>query len=198
MLTAGHAARRDAVWHWETNLVLETERKVMCLPLGPFTVLSTISTRARDKKVTDIDIGWCPSSTSSGSSRNFKKMPGSRTTNSSSLSTRDPSTRLSPQRRPYTFAAWNRALIIPAGVTFVERSASYETCMTYTRSNPDGLYVFKLARAHQGHEYYRGASGAPIVSPDGVLVSMVLGGDEKANEIYGLPLAKYTPLLQLT
>ncbi len=98
---------------------------------------------------------------------------------------------------PYTFAAWNRALIIPAGVTLVERSASYETCMAYTGSNPDGRYVFKLARAHQGHEYYRGASGAPIVSPEGVIVSMVLGGCEKKNEIYGLPLAKYTPLLNL-
>ena len=82
-------------------------------------------------------------------------------------------------------------------MTLVERSASYETCMAYTGSNPDGRYVFKLARAHQGHEYYRGASGAPIVSPEGVIVSMVLGGCEKKNEIYGLPLAKYTPLLNL-
>lgn len=69
--------------------------------------------------------------------------------------------------------------------------------MTFSGSNSEGLYVFKLARLHQGHPYYQGASGAPIAGPDGTIVSMVLQGCEKTNEIYGLPLAQYTRLLQL-
>lgn len=198
VLTAGHAARRDAVWHWETNVVLETERKVMCLPLGPFTVLSTISTRSRDKaKVTDIDFGWCGFDVAR-LQQEFQKdarLKGHKLEFPFYQGPLDSVPVLNDE--PYTFAAWNRAIIIPAGVTFLERSAAYETCMTYSGSNPDGLYVFKLARRHQGHEYYGGASGAPIVGPDGVIVSMVLGGCEKKNEIYGLPLAKYTPLLNL-
>jgi len=114
--TAGHAARRDAVWHWETNVVLQTERKVMCLPLGPFTVLSTISTHLQNKaKVTDIDFGWCPLM-SPGSSRNSKRTLGSKATNLSFLSTGDPSTRPQPSTTNPTPSppGTGRSLSLPA------------------------------------------------------------------------------------
>lgn len=37
---------------------------------------------------------------------------------------------------------------------------------------------FKLARQFQGHEYYEGASGSPIVDQEGAVTSILVGGDE--------------------
>ena len=37
------------------------------------------------------------------------------------------------------------------------------------------LNIFKLARPHQGDEYYQGASGAPIADPEGQITSILIG-----------------------
>ena len=199
VLTAGHAARRNAVWFWETNVVLEAERKVLCVPLGPFTVLASFNLNAAGKpEVSEIDFGWCDF--------DFEKLQ-----QHFQKDARLKGHKLEPQfyqgpldhtpvlhTEPYTFAAWNRTTLIPLGSLFLERAPAYETCMTFTGTNSEGNYVFKLARLHQGHAYYHGSSGAPIAAPDGTIVSMVLGGCEKSNEIYGLPLANYARLLHLS
>lgn len=198
VLSAGHAARRNAAWFWETNVVLEVEREVLCIPIGPFTVLNSITVHPSDEaKISDIDFGWCDIDVAK-LEKEFQKdarLKGCKLEFQFYQGPLDASP--VPNDEPYTFAAWNRATIIPAGTTFLERSPAYETCMTFSGVNSDGLYVFNLARPHQGHSYYRGASGAPIAAPDGTIVSIVLGGNETKNEIHGLPLAKYSPLLQL-
>jgi hypothetical protein len=103
----------------------------------------------------------------------------------------------------YSFAAWNRVALEqhpgPTGeVNILDRQASYELAMEYKGEDAaTGKYAFKLARRHQGHDYYRGASGAPIVDPSGQIVSMVLEGNEATDTIWGLPLAQYGRLVGL-
>ena len=63
--------------------------------------------------------------------------------------------------------------------------------MTFEGIDNRGLYRFALARKHQGDAFYKGCSGSPIAAPDGTIVALVQGGAEMANEIYGVPLARY-------
>lgn len=37
------------------------------------------------------------------------------------------------------------------------------------------MNIFRLARSHQGDEYYRGASGSPIADPEGQITSILIG-----------------------
>lgn len=98
---------------------------------------------------------------------------------------------------PYGFAAWNHTEFHPALSTLL-RENSAELYMRYIDTEPkSGLYRFELAREHQGHDYYRGASGAPIFGIDGRIVSMLVGGLEEADGgyVYGVPLKNYASRL---
>jgi len=99
---------------------------------------------------------------------------------------------------PYGFAAWNRVCFDPTDNTLI-RQNSCELNMRYIETDVDtGLYKFELARKHQGHGYYRGASGAPIADPEGRIISMLVCGDEGDDLLYGVPLRKHAPLLLAT
>ena len=90
----------------------------------------------------------------------------------------------------YGFAAFAEASFTEDRM--LRREAAYEIGMEFTGLDDESaVYKFKLARPHQGHEYYYGSSGAPIADPSGKIVSLVLGGCESRDEIFGLPLAKY-------
>ncbi len=54
----------------------------------------------------------------------------------------------------------------------------------------NGMLYFKLPEDHPGHEMFQGCSGAPIIGEDGKVVSLVSGGCDKDNEIYGCNLLK--------
>jgi len=83
-----------------------------------------------------------------------------------------------------------------SGNYWLERRPAYEIGMEFSGEHPsEAAYVFKLARPHQGHDYYEGASGAPIADPTGKIVSVVLGGNPDANVIYGAKLANYAGLI---
>jgi hypothetical protein len=69
--------------------------------------------------------------------------------------------------------------------------------MLFEGETPDGRYTFSLSGDHKGHAYYQGASGAPIAAPDGTIVSMLIGGREETNSIYGANLSRYVPLIGL-
>ena len=59
----------------------------------------------------------------------------------------------------------------------------------------DDYHVFSLPFPHHGHEYFKGCSGAPILSSSGSLVALVCGGCEKTNEIWGISVRAYkTPI----
>lgn len=81
---------------------------------------------------------------------------------------------------------------------FLEQTLSYEKNMSFLGSINDGdIYVFKLSRQHQGHKYYQGCSGSPILDDDGNIVSLVTGGNEEKNEIYGINVSRYKVVLDV-
>jgi hypothetical protein len=199
LLSAGHAVNKHQ-WYWEMNVDLSDQRCCLCLPVGPFTLLKRFSLSEDGSSVTakrKIDVGWCE--------LDIKKLTKQFTADPrlTGKTLEIPAYHGPLDERPvanaelYSFAAWNRGLLIPVGVLLLERSPSFEVGMRFVRENKHGKYVFKLGRSHQGHAYYKGASGAPIATPDGKIISMVLGGSSKRNEIYGLPLADYGSLLAL-
>jgi hypothetical protein len=59
--------------------------------------------------------------------------------------------------------------------------------MKFKRTRTGGLYVFSIPK-HQGHAYYKGASGAPIIEPGGKIVAILVKGSVEKNELYGYPL----------
>jgi hypothetical protein len=198
VLSAGHSMRRKSTWFWETNVILQPDRQTLCVPVGPFTLLKRIKICPGCKsKALNIDFAWADFDISALRRRFTEdpKLKGQQLGLNFYNGPLDCVPILHDE--PYTFAAWNRGTLEQLGSLFLRREASYETCLEYTGKNRSGNYVFKLARPHMGHKYYKGASGAPIASPEGMIVSMVLGGHRRKNEIYGCPLAEYIQLLGL-
>lgn len=67
-----------------------------------------------------------------------------------------------------------------------------EVDLKFINVDPDKeLYVFNMARKHQGHAYYKGASGCPIADEEGRIVSILLGGDDEQNILWGAKLTDY-------
>jgi hypothetical protein len=66
----------------------------------------------------------------------------------------------------------------------------YETGLTY-RDTVDGLDRYDLGHPHPGHKYYKGCSGAPLLSENGDLVGLVVCGSEEDATIFALPLRQY-------
>jgi hypothetical protein len=91
----------------------------------------------------------------------------------------------------YGFAAANRVELVKGCETAdLHRDPGFEFGMRFDGRHSDGRYVFKLAKKHQGDDYYFGSSGAPIADRSGAIVSLVSGGSEEADVIYGVPLAE--------
>jgi hypothetical protein len=96
----------------------------------------------------------------------------------------------------YGFAAPNRVELHGTGYMYSE--ASFEIGMVYRGCRTeDGLYEFELARTHQGQDFYSGASGAPIANEEGTIVSLLLSGDPARNVMWGVPLARYSQVLNI-
>ncbi len=95
----------------------------------------------------------------------------------------------------YGFASWSQVELIEDNATLF-RNEAYECFMEFVeRDQVTDLYTFKLSREHQGHDYYHGASGAPIADPTGKIVSIVIRGCEAGNLIYGTALSDYSEFL---
>lgn len=89
----------------------------------------------------------------------------------------------------YAFAAVNRdELHVDARVML--REPAFEAYMTLAALHPSEV-IFSLARKHQGHEYYRGASGAPIADRSGALVGILVGEGARENELRAASLARF-------
>ena len=97
--------------------------------------------------------------------------------------------------RAYAFASWSRTEFHPAKQTLIRDSAC-EAGMRYVGNDSNGLYKFELSRKHQGHDYYKGSSGAPIADEEGKIVSIVLKGDEDDNIIYGFPISSLAEIIE--
>ena len=73
----------------------------------------------------------------------------------------------------------------------------HEPNLSYLREE-EGLFVFALNHKHPGDTFYKGCSGAPILSQDGDLVSLVVGGCEMEGTIIGVPLSRYRGALKVS
>jgi hypothetical protein len=89
----------------------------------------------------------------------------------------------------YIFAAWKAHAFVP-GPRWLDRDPRYELWMEFEgRDHRNGYYRFKLARKHQGHDYYEGCSGAPIADNHGRIVALLVGSPDPAEGIlWGIPL----------
>ena len=84
---------------------------------------------------------------------------------------------------------------------FVRNSASdgyilpsyycYEVYLELEKQD-EHLNYFKLARPFQGHEFYQGASGAPLADPEGAITSILIGGCEKTELLRAFRLDNIT------
>jgi len=104
--------------------------------------------------------------------------------------------------KEYSYASWHSkktmsyAQIAPSKHR-LDRQAAGEFGMSYQGRTDDGtLYRFALADTHKGDDYYKGASGSPIVDCTGKVVSLLIGKDRLlADTLTGLPIKDYLPLL---
>ena len=54
---------------------------------------------------------------------------------------------------------------------------------------------FKLPVKHQGHDFYKGVSGAPLINSSGGIVGLVTGGNTSDNTIYACPIKIFEYLI---
>lgn len=89
----------------------------------------------------------------------------------------------------YAFAAANRDEVHDVARAVV-REVSWEAYMTLTALDANGL-ILGLARDHQGHAFYRGASGAPVADRTGTIVGVLVGPGNGANELRAASLERF-------
>ncbi len=193
IVSAGHALNTPG-WVIETNAVIESRNETVCIPINFSWNIKQLDTKSGTIK--DIDFAWAKLDIESFKKeiKKYKKgisedviLPVYHESLDNHLIINE----------AYSYASWNRVTLIK-DFGMLERDFSYELGMEYlpNKSNND-LCTFKLSRAHQGHDYYNGASGAPIFNPLGRIDSILLGGCDQNNELWGLNLSKFSQLIGL-
>jgi hypothetical protein len=184
----------------ETNLVLEGSGQTVLLPLNGVFHTERITLRPGTfeiEKQEEIDFGWCKLDLDAAKRKmaNDPLLVGKKI----ELPIYNGPAADNPEKDlPYGYAAWNRGLIIEGYARFLERKLSYELALEFDgRDSTTSLYKFRLARAHQGKDYYEGASGAPIADPTGKIVSLLVGGIGGTDFLVGLPLSNYISFVDL-
>lgn len=193
LISAGHAINQGR-WVIETDLVIESECRTACIPINGAWIIKSF--RLGNSDMERVDISWAKVDLEA-----FKKdITGNKNIGGKPFEclyyqgefgeTPDTDT-------PYIFAAQNRVLLYEAlGKRHLEREPSYECEMRYTGGlNKDGLYVFSIPK-HQGHPHYKGASGAPIIDPEGRIYAILTGGCETNNQLFGFPLRGIKSLIR--
>lgn len=191
VVTARHSFGEEGSWFLEVDVAAE-RKKPLKIPLRAST---------RHEISPDHDVAWWDLDLDA-IRRRLSGQPG--------LEGESPEVALLPpmvapprENAEYFFAAytqpeaheWVSRLRSPA----LHRTAAFEVGMTFDGiAEASGLYRFRLARQHQGHAYYEGASGAPIFDNDFSLVSMLVRGSAEEGVLFGLPLSSYSRQLGLS
>jgi len=188
-LTAGHVAR-SGPWFWECTL--DSAEGCLLIPVGPFTQFASgkISPGGEldfDRSVVPAaDFAWAPFEPKAiGEKLKSFKVPKQPFTFEFY---HGPLDRTIAPGEPCVLAAHSRGTIEALRLTYLRRDACIQD-LEFQSTNEKGHHVFKPAGGHQGHDFYRGASGAPISNSDGVIVSMLVGGSDSGDEIWGQPLS---------
>lgn len=184
LISAGHALEKNG-WAIETSFIVENEGLTACIPIGGPWILKRLTTTSQ--KLQDVDIAWAKINLESfqNAVSGDKRLKGK---NFEYMIYQGPLEESPNATDPHLYAASNRVTLFPApGKMCLERDYSYEFEMEYKGTRQDGLYVFSIPK-HKGHDYYRGASGSPIIEPSGKILAVLVQGCESKNELYGYPL----------
>ena len=195
LISAGHALDKGA-WVIETDMVIESECRTACIPVnGAWIIKRFIFGKS---ELESVDVSWAKIDLVA-----FQKgVVGNTNINGSAFAfmtyqgafgeTPEPET-------PYIYASRNQVMIYDAlGKRYLEREPSYELEMQYTgRKTKQGLIVFSIPK-HKGHPHYQGASGSPIIDPEGQIFAILVGGCEISNELYGYPLGDLPNLIRIS
>lgn len=191
LLTAGHSFDQPGTWTMETSTVVDG--KTLHLHLPHVQRLCSIDVATGENS--DIDLAWAPLDCEEirQQMRQDPAMVGRRVNLPIYTGPLD----LIPRRgEAYGFAAHNRVELHGDNILYSE--PSFEVGMSFKGLQAEtGLYEFELARPHQGHGYYSGASGAPIADAKMRIISLLVSGDAESSRLWGIPLARYASLLNL-
>jgi hypothetical protein len=191
LLTVHHNFKNGGRW---LQLSVTPQRRALLLELGsPDSIRQGMLDRDRGTEVKDTDFAWVnldiaavlQKLRSGGVNPQEVNLPVYRGDFS-----RNPA-----NQHIYGFAAWvTMGYCPPIGV--LEMRQAYELYMRYDGVQSDGYYAgsyrFRLTRKHQGDDYYRGSSGAPIADEEGHIVALVRSGDDKTGIVFGCPLQTFT------
>ncbi|HWA27432.1 MAG TPA: hypothetical protein VG734_17385 [Lacunisphaera sp.] len=189
LLTAGHVANQRRPWFWE--FPLEAHRGCLLVPLGPFIryAAAAISPGGgmviQGGRVPAADFAWAPFDPVALSAK-LRAFPGPKAPLTYEYY-HGPLDQPPQSGSTCVLAAQNRATLYHGRLTYLHREPCVQD-LVFQSTNAKGHHMFHPSGGHQGHDFYRGASGAPIMNETGHLVSMLIGGDEKVHEIYGQPL----------
>ena len=188
IISAGHALKKER-WVIETNVSFKDDKVTVCIPINYVWQIDSI--KLGNLKPDTIDFAWAKLDFDKFKSfvAQDSKLKGNNFEFNSYLGPLDEEPQIG---EAYSYASWNRVTLIKASCDFLERESSYEIGMEYQgRIENSKFYKFKLSRVHQGHDYYRGASGSPILDPTGKIVSILLGPVEGEDALYGLALKDF-------
>lgn len=192
LLTAGHIFDRPGRWTMETSTVVDGKTLHLHLP----DVQRLCSVEVRSGKDSDIDLAWAPLDCEAVKEQ--MRRDAAMRDRAVKLPVYIGPLDLIPERsEAYGFAAHNRVEM--HGARHLYSQPSFEVGMAFKGYHAEsGLYEFELSRLHQGHDYYSGASGAPIANAEGKIVSLLVSGDQDGGpRLWGVPLARFVPLLNL-
>lgn len=197
VVSAGHGLG-NGEWYFQTHVSDDNSCETALIPMkGVFTLHKVEVHSSGAASFQPIDFAWCEISFSA-LAKDMKKKPYL-IEGTDFLKYTGPLDGVPVGDLPYTYAAHNRREYSGAlGRNLLELGGTYESCMTYDGIDSEtGWYRFALARKHQGHSYYKGASGSPIFEPEGRIVSILLYGDKDNDILFGLPLNQYQACIGL-
>lgn len=194
LISAGHALNKER-WAIETDLTDDEKHRTACIPIGGAWLIKKAV--IGDSELEDIDVGWARIDLKSFG-ESVKGEEGLKGKKFEYVVYEGPLVEEPNAEEPHAYAAMNQVSLFDAlGRAYLERDISYEYEMKFTGTrDTDGLYVFSIPK-HKGHNYYRGASGSPIVDSSGVIKGILVKGCERKNELYAYPMKGLLNLIRI-
>lgn len=188
LVTAGHNFDRPGTWTLESSV--QMGGRTLTLPIPAPQRLFEINLQTGEGG--DLDIAW--SWLDLGAYRQILRKQGAKGVKIEFTAYQGPIDSEPSTDSMYGFAAFSRVLL-DANLSQLDTAPAFEIGMEFRGTNERGLHEFALARPHQGHDYYYGASGAPIADETGRVVSILVKGIEEENLLLGFPLSRIAPLI---
>lgn len=192
LLSAGHALKNPG-WHLETDVIIEDSKEVLTIPLFEVFKLEEIKISNDKESECDKPIDFAfvilPISALKQEVEKHYNLKGKKI----ELPAYSGPLHEAPieNNEAYGYSSWSKVLMLEGPWNVLERTATSEFGLQYIGLEDNNRYQFLPFNGHQGHGYYYGASGSPIVDPSGKIVSLLLGGEEKKGILYGLRIPKF-------